>query len=1333
MISIFIIFTIITFGFLGIFLFNINSDIYIVKAATTRYVGPGQTYSKIQDAINTSNYGDTVYVYGGIYQENLTLKDGIKLIGQLPNRPILDGTNINIGPHGRVIIIPANDTVIEGFIFKDGDRGIFKGNQGNCKNVSVFRNVFKDQNWTGIHNWNGSAYNISNNVFKNTDYATYTVAGKPGLGLSPSNDTIVNNIYDNCYYAIYGPSGIQRVINNIFINNNLAICKCDHQESFVSNNLFWNNTADYGEPSYGYNDIFMNPKFIDNSYHISWDSPALDKGYSKFTPSIDIDGDIRPFDGNSDGILEYDIGIDEKVNNTLHVNDDAPYGGDGSILHPFKNIQTAINYAFNNFIIKVWEGSYFENVKINKSILLIGNGSTKTKVCGGGNGNIVSITSDNVVLSGFNITNSGNQGATSYVGIDLNHVKNCKIESNNIEDNPNGWWDGRGIYLQNSEYNIITNNTVKNGSDIKLLSSNFNNICKNTFISSSLYIENSESNYMANNFFQNHSYGILLYNSHSNTIINNNCKGNLSIRLFKSNSNIIQNNTCYNNHGILIRYSKNNILQYNNMTLCGILIIGDLLEHWNTHLIDTTNTINDKPVYYWKNLTNGIIPSGVGEVILANCTNVIISEQNLSNGSVGILLGFTSNTIIFNTTCSNNYINGIHFYSSSDNLINNCSILFNSKSDLNLNSDFYFDGESKNNVAINTTFNTTIFEDLKSELIVKNYLHIQIYDSHSKPISDVDIKVKDNDREIYTTSGFQGINQKTNLNGQIKWILVTDRIFKGSTCVVENITTIYLKYENENKINLKRKVNMSTSHLEYFIFNINQLPNKINLKSPLNNSIINNPTPEFKWYSGIDRDSDLLTYYIQIIDEYQDWNSLLVSQQKEIGVLNWNIFTPLIDGDYFWRVCANDGIGNGPWSDVWKLKIDTKAPKSDIQSPIDNKYYNTIESISGISLDTSNGSGVKVVQICITQLNTQKYWDGKNWNGVEKWLSVTGTKIWEYNTTDVQWITDVYYNIRCRAIDNVTNQEIPGQGITFMYDNKPPDILVLIDNNATYTNSQSIILSLNAKDSGSGVSDVAYGSNSTTWSFWEDFNHIKNYELTPIDGEKTIYYQVKDKANNTAISQDTIILDTTPPHSLSILINKGIKEINITEVSLELHSLDNLSGVSEMSFSNDCEIWSKWENFSKNKSYKLSSGDGQKTIYFKVKDLAGNIADPVSANIILNTTIPEKIKPTKEKSSEFEYWWLAIILLILLITLINYFAIKKYKSRSLTQKSQQKAQKPQMQLQIEPQSTQQITQPQQLIQSPQPLSQNFCTTCGLALTYYSQNNRYYCHHCKKYE
>lgn len=75
---------------------------------------------------------------------------------------------------------------------------------------------------------------------------------------------------------------------------------------------------------------------------------------------------------------------------------------------------------------------------------------------------------------------------------------------------------------------------------------------------------------------------------------------------------------------------------------------------FHTNEIDKSNTVNGKPVYYWKNIEGGRIPAGAGQVILVNCTKMCIENQNLNNASIGTQLAFSSFITIKNNTCSNN-------------------------------------------------------------------------------------------------------------------------------------------------------------------------------------------------------------------------------------------------------------------------------------------------------------------------------------------------------------------------------------------------------------------------------------------------------------------------------------------------------------------------------------------------------------------------------------------------------------------------------------------------------------------------------------------------------
>ena len=64
-------------------------------------------------------------------------------------------------------------------------------------------------------------------------------------------------------------------------------------------------------------------------------------------------------------------------------------------------IQNAIYAAKTGDTIKVWEGTYQENIVVDIPIDLVGNGSGVTTIDAGGEGDVVQITADWVNMSGL--------------------------------------------------------------------------------------------------------------------------------------------------------------------------------------------------------------------------------------------------------------------------------------------------------------------------------------------------------------------------------------------------------------------------------------------------------------------------------------------------------------------------------------------------------------------------------------------------------------------------------------------------------------------------------------------------------------------------------------------------------------------------------------------------------------------------------------------------------------------------------------------------------------------------------------------------------------------
>lgn len=131
--------------------------------------------------------------------------------------------------------------------------------------------------------------------------------------------------------------------------------------------------------------------------------------------------------------------------------------------------------------------------------------------------------------------------------------------------------------------------------------------------------------------------------------------------------------------------------------------------------IDTSNTIDGKPVRYWINETDETVPSSAGYVALVGCRNITVQGLNLAHSQEAISLAYTTNSTIFNNTVASARY-GICLWESSVNSItenridNNDNAIQIRRSDLNAVTKnnmtnnglgVYIDGSS-NNVSENT-------------------------------------------------------------------------------------------------------------------------------------------------------------------------------------------------------------------------------------------------------------------------------------------------------------------------------------------------------------------------------------------------------------------------------------------------------------------------------------------------------------------------------------------------------------------------------------------------------------------------------------------------------
>ena len=176
---------------------------------------------------------------------------------------------------------------------------------------------------------------------------------------------------------------------------------------------------------------------------------------------------------------------------------------------------------------------------------------------------------------------------------------------------------------------------------------------------------------------------------------------------------------------------------------------------------------------------------------------------------------------------------------------------------------------------------------------------------------------------------------------------------------------------------------------------------------------------------------------------------------------------------------------------------------------------------------------------------------------------------------------------------------------TIILDVTPPSGFIIMENNATYTNTTSVTLILSATDAISGVIQMRFSHDNITWSSWEPYSTSGTWVLTMGDGTKTVYVQFKDGAGLISHSYfDTVILDTTPP-AIIIISPSHDYESRSSMLNVTWMGSDEISGISHYEIRLDGGAWT---NVGANTTYTFTQlADGSHIIDIRTVDKVGNI------------------------------------------------------------------------------------------------------------------------------
>ncbi|UZR93583.1 hypothetical protein [Chondrinema litorale] len=177
---------------------------------------------------------------------------------------------------------------------------------------------------------------------------------------------------------------------------------------------------------------------------------------------------------------------------------------------------------------------------------------------------------------------------------------------------------------------------------------------------------------------------------------------------------------------------------------------------------------------------------------------------------------------------------------------------------------------------------------------------------------------------------------------------------------------------------------------------------------------------------------------------------------------------------------------------------------------------------------------------------------------------------------------------------------------------------IYINNNDKYTQSAKVDITIKIMDVDSLLisNDPSFPAAS-----WQTVSNHLQWELLPGDGKKEVFLKYKDRDGNISqLIMDRIILDTEAPKNGEVVLNEGNNYLNYLE-NIIIES--TITGADWIIVSENSDFkHARWEPYYQKIKYNFTPGDGERNIYVKFKDHAGNESEVYEDKVTIDTKAP---------------------------------------------------------------------------------------------------------------
>jgi len=588
--------------------------------------GPGN-YTRIQDAIDNATTGDTVFVYSGIYYENINIQKTIDVIGQNRNTTIIDGNET-----GTVVNVTADHVNLSRFTIQNS------GQHGNPGGIAV----------------EASYCTIVDNVITNNSFGIIFGSlsrdeTQDVFAFNPRNQKGSSDSKDNT------------VLHNIVSNNGVGVfLYTDAPHNTIDGNTFLQNRAGVGMYPCSHHNILSKNTFLNDGLFV------LNDTYSNVVVNNTVNGKpLLYLEGQSHKVITEDMGqiILVQCHNITVNKQEITNTSLGIELIDTTHCDISQNVIRSNNYVGIFLYQSSDNILMNNNI----RANSFQGIFIWGKNNMIA---DNTIT--FNTED----------GLHLYHSINNTIVGNNISNNNHD-----GIHIEVSEsYNLISGNKIHQNKNCGMyFSSNSNNILLNNNITfntnGGISADYCENILILNNIISHHNFGIQLLESSNNLLLDNTIVSNfngIQLRRSSDNNKILDNNSIsYNTCGINIDSSDSNTISNSNIIHNKAIGI-ELYGSFNNIISDNYISINREGIIVGFSTSDNILRenaiienTGTGIDLMTDAIDNKIMDNMVYKNTLGINISGSLNAIYHNIISNNSYGINISYGSNNDIYCNN--------------------------------------------------------------------------------------------------------------------------------------------------------------------------------------------------------------------------------------------------------------------------------------------------------------------------------------------------------------------------------------------------------------------------------------------------------------------------------------------------------------------------------------------------------------------------------------------------------------------------------------------------------------------------------------